>query len=118
KQVDYILNHTNIYNGKKYVDDPTIMTWELANEPRPMRSSAIEDYKKWIKDVVNHIKAKAPKQLITIGTEGSMGTDDSIDLWKEIHLDKNVDYTTIHIWPKNWSYFQGTDIKSSLDNVL
>ncbi len=29
-----LLNRTNIYYGRKYKDDPTIMTWELGNEPR------------------------------------------------------------------------------------
>ena len=34
---DYIktlLNHENVYTGVKYKDDPTIFSWELANEPR------------------------------------------------------------------------------------
>jgi mannan endo-1,4-beta-mannosidase len=42
------MNRTNKFSRKRYIDDPAIMAWELANEPRPMRPSANEDYKKWI----------------------------------------------------------------------
>ena len=48
KQVEFILSRTNKFNKRKYTDDPTIMAWELANEPRPMRPFAENDYKKWI----------------------------------------------------------------------
>ncbi|MEO5909248.1 MAG: beta-mannosidase [Pelobium sp.] len=118
KQVDYILNHVNIYNGKKYTEEPAIMAWELANEPRPMRPKAVSSYKKWIADVATHIKSKDSNHLVTIGTEGTQGTEESIDLWKEIHKNSNVDYTTLHIWPKNWSWFKGDSIKEGLPQVL
>ncbi len=118
KQLDYILNHVNIYNGRKLTEEPAIMAWELANEPRPMRSAVVEQYKQWIKDVASYVKTKDPNHLVTIGTEGSQGTNESIELWKEIHQDKNVDYTTIHIWPKNWGWFKDHDIKQDLPSVL
>src|SRR6185503_7253820 len=35
KQVAFILDRTNSITRKKYIDDPTILAWELANEPRP-----------------------------------------------------------------------------------
>src|SRR5687768_10482018 len=56
RQVNLILNRTNKYNKKKYTEDPAIMAWELANEPRPMRPAANEAYQQWIRDVAAMIK--------------------------------------------------------------
>ena len=64
-----------------------------------------EDYKKWIADVVTMIKKKDKNHLVTLGHEGSIGTE-SMPLFEEIHADKNVDYLTIHIWAKNWGWFK------------
>src|SRR5205085_334642 len=99
-QVDFILSRTNTYNKRKYSDDPTIMAWELANEPRPMRSYAENDYKKWIADTAATIKQKDKNHLVCIGHEGWIGTE-GMPLFEEIHADKNIDYLTIHIWAKN-----------------
>src|SRR5690348_1204992 len=33
--VESLINRRNTINGRIYRDDPAIMTWELANEPRP-----------------------------------------------------------------------------------
>lgn len=117
-KVKSIITHTNTYTGKKYTDDPAIMAWELANEPRPMRAQAIDLYKQWIKKSAAIIKGLDKKHLITIGTEGFMGTEENIDLFKDIHLIPNIDYMTIHIWPKNWSWFQGEEIAAGIDSVL
>jgi mannan endo-1,4-beta-mannosidase len=117
EQVALVINRTNKVNKKKYTDDPTIMAWELANEPRPMRPFAHNDYKKWIADVSAMIKAKDKNHLVTIGHEGFMGTED-LDLFEEIHADKNVDYVTIHIWAKNWSWFKENKIAESFPNII
>lgn len=105
EQVNLILNRTNKYSKRKYTDDPTIMSWEIANEPRPMRPAANDDYKKWIAETAAHIKSKAKNQLVVIGHEGWIGTE-GMPIFEEIHADKNVDYLTIHIWAKNWSWFR------------
>lgn len=117
QQVNLVLSRTNKYSKKRYVDDPTVMAWELANEPRPMRPFAEEDYRKWIADVSAMIKAKAPKQLVTIGHEGFMGTE-NMKLFEEIHADKNVDYLTIHIWAKNWGWFKEDKVAEGFPNVI
>ena len=116
-QVNLILNRTNKISKKKYVDDPAIMAWELANEPRPMRSFAEKDYKKWIADVSALIKAKDKNHLVTLGHEGYMGTE-SMPLFEEIHRDKNVDYLTIHIWAKNWGWFKEDKVAEGYANVV
>lgn len=117
KQVEYLLNRTNKISGKKYVDDPAIMAWELANEPRPMRPSSSEAYKKWISSVAAFIKSKDKNHLVTLGHEGKMGTG-SMQLYEQIHSDKNVDYLTIHIWPKNWNWFADGKMKKDFPQVV
>ena len=117
KQVNLILNRTNKINGVKYTDEPAIMAWELANEPRPMRAFANDDYKKWIADVAAMIKAKDKNHLVCIGHEGLMGTE-SLPLFEEIHADKNIDYLTIHIWAKNWGWFKDDKVAEGFPNVV
>lgn len=117
EQVNLVMNRTNKVTKKKYVDDPAIMAWELANEPRPMRPFANDDYKKWIADVSAMIKRKDKNHLVTLGHEGFMGTE-SLKLFEEIHEDKNVDYVTIHIWAKNWGWFQGEKVAEGFSNVV
>jgi mannan endo-1,4-beta-mannosidase len=117
KQVSLILDRTNKYSGKKYTEDTAVMAWELANEPRPMRPTAADAYKRWISDVAAMIKTKDKNHLVTLGHEGYVGSED-IKLYEEIHADKNVDYLTIHIWPKNWGWFTGQQIEESFPNVV
>lgn len=117
KQVNLILNRTNKYSKKKYTEDSAVMAWELANEPRPMRPFVNDAYKKWISDVAALIKAKDKNHLVTIGHEGFMGTED-IKLYEEINADKNLDYLTIHIWAKNWGWFEGDKVAEGFPNVV
>lgn len=105
EQMYVILNRTNKFSKKRYVDDPAIMAWELANEPRPMRPAANEDYKKWIAETAALIKKKDKNHLVSVGHEGWIGTE-GMPLFEEIHADPNIDYLTIHIWAKNWNWFE------------
>ncbi|MFL6229264.1 MAG: cellulase family glycosylhydrolase [Pyrinomonadaceae bacterium] len=116
RQVKLILGRVNKYNHRSYAEDPTIMAWELANEPRPMRPAAAEAYRRWIGAVSAMIKTADAHHLVTLGHEGFMGTED-MNLYKQIHADRNVDYLTIHIWPKNWQWFAGERIAEGFPNV-
>lgn len=117
KQVNLILNRKNRYNGTKYIDDPAIMAWELANEPRPMRPFAADDYRRWIAESAAMIKVVDKNHLVTIGHEGWIGTQD-IGLFEAIHADKNIDYLTIHIWPKNWGWFANGKMAEGFPNIV
>ena len=105
----YIISRTNRYTHKPYVDDPAIMAWEIANEPRPDGVQNKEIYKQWIGEISHYIKSLDKNHLLTTGTEGEKGTEEDINLWKEIHSFPDVDYTTIHIWAKNWSWMDFSD---------
>lgn len=116
-QVDLVLSRKNRYSGKLYTDDPTIMAWELANEPRPMRPSANDDYRRWIAATAAMIKARDKRHLVTIGHEGWIGTQD-LQLFEMVHADKNIDYLTIHTWPKNWGWFADGKMAEGFPNLV
>ena len=117
RQVNTLLDRVNRYSGKRYTEDPAIMAWELANEPRPMRPAAADAYRRWVAAAAALIKSKDKNHLVVVGHEGRMGTDD-LKLFEEIHADRNIDYVTIHIWPKNWGWFKGQDVAADYAGVV
>lgn len=117
RQVAYVLARRNKLNRLKYIDDPTIMAWELANEPRPMRPAANKDYAEWIAAEAAHIRSIDRKHLITTGHEGRIGTE-SLALFEQVHTDPNIDYLTIHIWPKNWGWFADGKMAEDFDKAI
>lgn len=116
-QVELIVNRTNVITGKKYKEDNTIMAWELVNEPRPMRAAAIPYFISWIHNTAAYIKSLDKNHLVTTGNEGEIGSE-NMAVFTKIHSDKNIDYATIHIWPKNWGWFQGTTITKNMNTII
>lgn len=116
-QARLIIGRRNKITKKTYISDPTIMAWEIANEPRPMRPAANDDYKKWIAKTAATIKSLDRRHLVTIGHEGSIGTE-SVKIFEEVHADENVDYLTIHIWPKNWGWITGGTLDTGFENAI
>jgi mannan endo-1,4-beta-mannosidase len=94
------------------------MAWELANEPRPMKINAVLDYKIWVKETANFIKSIDRNHLVTIGVEGVISTLNDESTFSEIHSNKNIDYGTIHLWPKTWQWYNGMSEESVNDSTL
>ena len=42
--------------------------------------------------------------MVSTGNEGSMGSNQDIDLFTRVNDCPDIDYITIHIWPYNWSW--------------
>ena len=107
--VDKLIRRKNSVNGRAYADDPTIMSWQLANEPRPgsdaNASPHFDVFIKWIDETAGYIKTLAPKQLVSTGNEGWMGTAGSRELYEQAHTTPHVDYLTYHMWAPNWQWF-------------
>jgi mannan endo-1,4-beta-mannosidase len=116
-QAAYVLGRRNRITRVRYVDDPVIMAWEIANEPRPMRPTANEDYRKWLAETAAMIKSRDSQHLVTIGHEGRIGTE-SLELFEKVHADPNIDYLTIHIWPKNWGWFAPGKLAEDFPNAV
>ncbi|WP_037348932.1 cellulase family glycosylhydrolase [Sediminibacter sp. Hel_I_10] len=112
--IKFILNRTNTYSGKKYTEDPTVMSWQVANEPRVLMNKNHEaDFAIWLDETVSLLKRLAPKQLVSTGTEGKHGFLEDIDMFKRLHDNDNIDYLAMHMWPKNWGWYDIENEKES-----
>ncbi len=116
--IKYVLNRTNSLNGKKYTADNSIMAWEIINEPRPMDQSTARAFEDWMKHVSALVKSIDKNHLLTTGSEGDIASFNDLSIYENIHADKNIDYLTIHIWPKNWGWFSDTAINASYNKIL
>lgn len=106
QHVQTIIGRTNSISAEKYADNSTIMSWQVANEPRVFSQDNEPHFRQWLDEVVAQISNLAPKQLISTGSEGSAGSAKDIQLYERIHNNPQIDYLSMHIWPKNWSWYQ------------
>jgi hypothetical protein len=82
--VSHILSRTNALTGVKYVDDPTILAWELGNELEGMTPD-------WIAAQSDFIKAQAPQQLVAAGRR--------FDIDPDTLAATNLDIVDVHYYP-------------------
>ncbi len=116
--VKHVMTRINRYTGKKYTEDPAIMSWQVGNEPRAFSDEAKPLMAKWLKNTTALMRSLDQNHLISIGSEGSWGCEMDMNLFEEIHADKNVDYLTMHVWPKNWSWIDISQIPQSVDVAI
>ncbi|MDI1364988.1 MAG: cellulase family glycosylhydrolase [bacterium] len=104
-----LVGRVSTVTGKPYRDDPTIMAWQLANEPRPGGSEAfgvanLPTYYRWIKETAELIKSLDSRHLVTTGSEGTKGCLERAACVIETHRPAAIDYITLHVWPNNWGW--------------
>lgn len=112
-----VVSRTNSITGKPYCDDPTIMSWQLCNEPRPFGRSEEKNFVKWVSRTAALIKSIDPNHLVSTGSEGVIGCNVDEKLCEIVHADKNIDYVTVHIWPANWGWAKKDRLYEDLPNV-
>jgi mannan endo-1,4-beta-mannosidase len=88
-----VVMRTNTVSGRAYRDDPTIFSWQLANEPRAYPAS-------WIGDTAQMIKSMDPNHMVTVGSEGTWAAD-----FAATHGSQYIDYATCHIWVEPWGMY-------------
>ncbi|MCR9254150.1 MAG: cellulase family glycosylhydrolase [bacterium] len=105
-----LINRKNSVNGRKYKKDPTIMAWQLCNEPRGYHNPTA--YRKWISSTAAFIQGIDESHMVCLGAEGDTGTEYSgVDLYED-NLSDHLDYATTHLWIQNWSWFDPQDTAS------
>jgi mannan endo-1,4-beta-mannosidase len=110
-----VVSRRNTVTGLLYRDDPAIMAWQLANEPRPGGSDEVGRkhtvaYLGWIDATARLIKSLDPNHLVSTGSEGTQGCISSDQCVVDAHSSPAVDYVTAHIWPQNWSWADPKDL--------
>ena len=119
--IDHLLNRVNTITGIKYKDDPTIMGWELANEPRCGGSGGafpkdpecnVATLQSWVTDISGHIKSVDKKHLVATGDEGFLCTDPTGTDWTRNCTEgvdavafakvPTIDYLSFHLYPNSW----------------
>ncbi|KIJ66718.1 glycoside hydrolase family 5 protein [Hydnomerulius pinastri MD-312] len=103
---------------ERYIDEPTIFGWELANEPRCTGSTSATSgtcttttITDWVSTMSGYIKSLDTNHLVGLGDEGwfnwSNSTDYSYDGSQGIDFDANlaidtIDFGTFHLYPFTW----------------
>jgi mannan endo-1,4-beta-mannosidase len=118
--VSHLLNHVNSLTGIAYKDDPTIMAWELANEPRCVGSGrypasatcATSTLTSWADTMSTYVRSVDSHHLIGVGDEGFSCTDATSTDWTTncsqgvdslaLTALPNVDYMSYHLYPQSW----------------
>jgi len=110
----FIIGRKNKYTGIKYTEDNTVMSWQVANEPRVLMTPDHEEaFAGWLNETVALIKQLDPNHLVSTGTEGKHGFLQDMAMFKRLHNNKNIDYLAMHMWPKNWSWYDINNEKES-----
>jgi len=102
--VRYIVSRQNRYTSRPYKDDPTIMAWQIGNEPRAFGEQQKQPFVKWLRETSALIRSIDDRHLISIGGEGIWGCEMDTALYETISSDPNIDYLTVHVWPYNWQW--------------
>lgn len=106
--VRMLVTRRNTVTGKAYNEDPTIMAWQLGNEPRPGSARTRDEnaalFIRWVNDTAQFIDSLAPRQLVSSGNEGWMGTAGDRKLFVDSHSSPHIDYLTFHMWAPNWGW--------------
>jgi mannan endo-1,4-beta-mannosidase len=119
--ISHVLNRVNSLTGVAYKDDPTVMAWELANEPRcvgsgvypPSAACAAPTITDWAADISAHIKSVDRNHLVGSGDEGFLCTDptgsdslyncgERVDSLALAQL-STIDMMSLHLYPDGWN---------------
>ena len=91
--INHMVTRTNSITGVTYANDPTILAWELVNEPR----GAAQDVANWSLQVGDFVKSLDPNHLITVGMDKYMA-DTGLGT---VCAAKPVDFCSVHVYLEN-----------------
>jgi Cellulose binding domain/Cellulase (glycosyl hydrolase family 5) len=111
--VKYALSRTNFFTGVKWINDPTVLAWELMNEPRyqdatPNENTTGTTLRAWVDEMGAYVKSLDPNHLLGTGMEGQQTAygygGDSGNPFVYIQQSPYIDFTSGHMYPtEGWA---------------
>ncbi|KAG7535792.1 Glycoside hydrolase family 5 [Arabidopsis thaliana x Arabidopsis arenosa] len=119
-----VLNRFNTFTKVHYKDDPTIMAWELMNEPRCPSDPSGRTIQAWITEMAAHVKSLDRNHLLEAGLEGFYGQSSpqskTLNPPGQFGTDfiannriPGIDFVTVHSYPDEW--FPDSSEQSQMD---
>lgn len=116
--IRFVIGRENHYTKKRYTDDPAIMAWQIANEPRIFTVENEKAFTDWLNATVDLIDSLDKNHLISTGSEGAAGSNDDLAAFERVHQNPKIDYLTMHIWPKNWGWYKHESESETLPQAI
>ncbi|BCJ77877.1 hypothetical protein CS0771_74210 [Catellatospora sp. IY07-71] len=118
------LSRTNSFTGVAWKNDPTILAWELMNEPRypdatPNENTTGTTLRAWVDEMGALVKSLDPNHLLGTGQEGQETKygygGDSGGPWTYIQSSPYIDFTSGHMYPtEGWAGLNFTTARALL----
>jgi len=93
-----VVTRRNTVTGRVYKDEPAILAWELANEPRCEARDGGAILLEWVRDMSRWIKQNDPNHLLGVGDEGFFGKH-GVDSAAFLEV-PDIDFGTFHLYPQ------------------
>ncbi|KAG2538376.1 mannan endo-1,4-beta-mannosidase 8-like isoform X1 [Panicum virgatum] len=114
--VKAVSTRINTITNVAYKDDPTILAWELINEPRCHSDPSGDTLQAWIEEMASYVKSIDPVHLLEIGVKGFYGpsTPEHLHVNPDAysgtvgtdfirnHRALGIDLASVHIYSDNW----------------
>ncbi|KAJ1273835.1 hypothetical protein BS78_05G015500 [Paspalum vaginatum] len=114
--VKAVLTRINTITNEAYMDDPTILAWELINEPHCHSDPSGNTLQAWIEEMASYVKSIDHRHLLEIGVEGFYGpsTPELLHVNPDAysgtvgtdfirnHRAPGIDLASVHIYSDNW----------------
>ncbi|KAG2425378.1 hypothetical protein HXX76_013792 [Chlamydomonas incerta] len=111
-----LLARVNRRTGLAYTADPTILGWDVANEPRCEGPGGADVVRDFVGSTAEFVKRLAPRQLVTVGLEGFFGASTPELLhhnpyrsaaahgtdWQAVLSHPALDFACMHLYPDQW----------------
>uniref|UniRef100_A0A0E0F1Y8 mannan endo-1,4-beta-mannosidase n=1 Tax=Oryza meridionalis TaxID=40149 RepID=A0A0E0F1Y8_9ORYZ len=111
-----VVTRINTVTNGTYKDDPTILAWELINEPRCPSDPSGDTLQAWIEEMASYVKSVDPVHLLEIGIEGFYGpsTPELLPVnpdeysghagtdFIRNHQAPGIDLASIHVYSDTW----------------